>query len=92
MGKRFISIIISYNYMTETIKLKARKWGNSLGVVIPNNISREMNLKENEEIEVILMKKRPLKKLYGILKGKIKESSQEMKDRLRKELYKMQNG
>lgn len=75
--------------MAETIKLKTKKWGNSLGVVIPNRISKEINLKESEEIEVILLKKRPLKKLYGMLKGKIKESSQDMKDRLRKELYTM---
>ena len=30
---------------------------------------------------------KPLKKLYGILERRIKESSQKMKDRLRKELY-----
>mgnify|MGYP001563392216 CR=1 FL=1 len=73
--------------MAETIKIRARKWENSLGIVIPHEISGEMNLKENEELDAIILKKKPLKKLYGILKGKIKESSQDMKDRLRKELY-----
>lgn len=46
-----------------------------------------MKLKGNEEIEMIILKNKPLRKLYGILKGRIKESSQEMKNRLRKELY-----
>jgi len=73
--------------MSDTIKTRTRKWGNSIGVIIPNAISRELKIKENEEIEMLLFKKRPLKKLYGILKGKIKESSQVMKDRLRKDLY-----
>ncbi len=74
--------------MNATIKLKARKWGNSLGVVIPNEISKELNIKENEDIEIILLKNNNvLKETFGMLKGKIKESSQKMKDRLRKEMY-----
>ena len=74
--------------MNATIKLKARKWGNSLGVVIPNEISKELNIKENEDIEIILLKNNNvLKETFGMLRGKIKESSQKMKDRLRKEMY-----
>jgi len=70
--------------MTETIKLKAKRWGDTLGLVIPKEVSKEMNIKENEEIEVTLSRNNVLKETFGMLKGKIKESSQEMKDRLRK--------
>lgn len=73
--------------MEETIKLRTRKLGNDLGIVIPREISQEINLKENEEVEIVVPKNNVLKETFGILKGKIKESSQEMKDRLRKELY-----
>jgi len=70
------------------VNLKARKWGNSLGLVIPANISERMNIKENDEVEVIFIKKgNVLKETFGMLKGKIKEDSQAMKDRLRKEMY-----
>ena len=74
--------------MVKPIKLKTKKVDNELGIIIPNEISREMNLKEEEEVDIALPKNyKPLKKLYGILERRIKESSQKMKDRLRKELY-----
>ena len=64
---------------------KIKKWGNSFGVVIPK--SKLNGIRENDEIHVIAMKKTDaIKKSFGIFpewKGK----GQEMKDKLRKELY-----
>ncbi len=65
-----------------------RKWGNSLGITLPKEIVEEQNLKENEKIIVLVIKKNStLKKTFGMLKGKLKKSAQQMKDELRKELY-----
>ena len=64
---------------------KIKKWGNSLGLIIPK--SKIKDVKENDVIHVIAMKKNDsIKKSFGMFpewKGK----GQEMKDRLRKELY-----
>jgi bifunctional DNA-binding transcriptional regulator/antitoxin component of YhaV-PrlF toxin-antitoxin module len=64
-------------------KAKIKAWGNSLGIVIPKEIVIKENLEENEEVEVIIRKKRSLKDLFGKGKG-IKIDSQKMKDESRK--------
>lgn len=46
----------------------AKKWGNSFGVILPSEIVKGENIKENEKI-VIEIKKRQLgRALTGILK------------------------
>ena len=51
------------------IKTKLKKWGNSFGIVVPQNILDD-NIKENEEITVFISKTNPnLKKLFGKLKN-----------------------
>ena len=62
---------------------KARKWGNSLGVVLPNEFVRDENIEVGDEV-LILKKKPDLRTLRGILKGKIKMTAQEFKDEARK--------
>lgn len=48
---------------------KTRKWGSSLGVVIPKNVVKELKLRENQEIIVdIKPKDNPLKELFGSVK------------------------
>ena len=62
---------------------KTRKWGSSLGLVIPKEIVEETGLKPNQKI-VIDLKRRPL---AGELFGKFPnwgKSSQELKDEMRK--------
>ena len=45
---------------------KTRKWGSSLGIVIPKKITEELNLKENQEVFIdIKPKDNPLKELFG---------------------------
>ncbi|HIG97706.1 MAG TPA: hypothetical protein HA230_05180 [Candidatus Aenigmarchaeota archaeon] len=63
-------------------ELKVRKIGNSLGVIFPIEMVREKNLKENERVFVNVAKKGDLSKLFGTLK--FKESSQKIKDDIRK--------
>ena len=47
----------------------ARKWGSSLGLVIPKNIVEEENLTENEKLIVSIRKKRVAKEFFGLLAG-----------------------
>ena len=64
---------------------KTRKWGSSLGVVIPKQVVKELKLRENEEVAFEITKKEnPLKELFGMGKGKIKESTEEILREARK--------
>ena len=48
---------------------KTRKWGNSLGIVIPKEEAESLRLRENEEVVVEIAKKdNPLKELFGFAK------------------------
>ena len=64
---------------------KARKWGNSLGVVLPQEFVKGARIELGDEI-VLKEKKRPdLGPLFGILKGsEIRMTAQEFKDEARK--------
>ena len=48
------------------IVCKTKKWGNSIGLIIPKSEFRKMNIKENQEVIVEITKKgNPLKELFG---------------------------
>ena len=55
---------------------KTRKWGNSLGVIIPKELVEEMNIKPNEDIWIDIKRKNVnvLKELYGARKYSKKTS------------------
>lgn len=45
---------------------KIKKWGNSFGLLIPKEEALNLNLKENQEVVVeIIKKENPLKELFG---------------------------
>ena len=71
--------------MAEVV-VKARAWGNSLGITIPNEIVKSENIKANEEITVEFRKKLRLPRpdFFGSMKD-WKIDAQKLKDRLRKE-------
>ncbi len=70
-----------------------RKWGNSIGVILPKDIVEKEYIKENMRINILISKKsNVLSETFGMLKGKIKKSSQQMKDELKMELYKGNEG
>ncbi|MEK6873549.1 MAG: AbrB/MazE/SpoVT family DNA-binding domain-containing protein [Nanoarchaeota archaeon] len=60
-----------------------RKWGNSIGVVIPKKVIEKERLREGEEVFVIIESKNDLKEVFGSLKD-WKIDSQKLKDELRK--------
>ena len=52
------------------VTCQVRKWGNSLGIVIPNEVSKQLNLHPEDHIVVQIEKREnPLKELWGALKG-----------------------
>jgi len=69
--------------MVET-ETKVKKWGSSLGVIIPSDAAKKARLREGEKIIIEIKKKRTMREFFGRLKG-WKIDSQKMKDELRKE-------
>ena len=73
--------------MIET-EAKVRRWGNSLGVIIPKETVEKENIREKELLKFIILKEsNVLKNTFGMLRGKWKKTAQEVKDQARKELY-----
>ena len=73
----------------EIIQTKVKKWGNSFGVIIPSEVIVEEKIKENDSIAILILRdsKKVFKETFGILKGKLTKSSQQLKNELRKEIY-----
>jgi antitoxin component of MazEF toxin-antitoxin module len=57
--------------METVFKVKIRRIGTSLGVLIPKRLITEKSIKEGEEVEIALLKKRKdlIAKVFGIAKG-----------------------
>lgn len=70
------------------VETEAKKWGNSLGVIIPREIAEKEHIKESEKVKFLIIRdsSKTLKETFGIAKGKIKKSAQQIKDELREEL------
>jgi len=60
-----------------------KKWGNSLGVILPKELVEYQHLKEDDKVTVFVVKEADLSKIYGSLKGKITKSGQQMKNMAR---------
>ena len=68
----------------EEIKTKAKKWGSSIGVIIPKEVVESKKIRENDEI-IIEIKSRPLaKEFFGKFPRKSNKTAQELKDDARK--------
>jgi antitoxin component of MazEF toxin-antitoxin module len=56
--------------MVGVIKTKAKRWGNSLGLLIPNEVVKQEKIKENQSLDILILHKgKTLEKLFGSLKG-----------------------
>ncbi len=65
------------------VKVKLRKWGNSMGALFPKSFIEKENLKENDEILLERIKVVDFSDVFGILKGS-KISAQKFKNMARK--------
>lgn len=64
----------------ETTKAMVRKWGNSLGIVLPKEIINKQNIKEGSELEILINLKTKTKAgdIFGILKGKLTRDTDDL--------------
>ena len=69
------------------IKTKLRRWGNSFGVVVPLNKINQENIKEGEEVVILINKKKSnvLKETFGTFK--FKKPVEQMMREIDEELY-----
>lgn len=59
------------------IEVKTKKWGNSIGVIIPNKTVEKLNIKPEENVMIEIEKKNNvLKELFG--RAKFKKSAKKM--------------
>lgn len=66
------------------IEVKTKRWGNSIGIVIPSESVERLNLKPEEEIIIEIEKKNNvLKELFG--KAKFKKPAKKMIEDFRKD-------
>ena len=66
------------------VKVRAKRWGSSIGVIIPKEVIEAKRIRENDEI-IVEVKNRPLAgEFFCRLKGKLRESGQELKDEMRR--------
>ena len=65
------------------INVKVRKWGDSLAVIIPKNVAEQEKISTNDSIHIKLEKKMNFLDLFGVAKGKIKKSAQQLKNESR---------
>ena len=65
------------------LNVKVRKWGDSLAVIIPKVIADKEKISTNDNIHIKIEKKMNFLDLFGIAKGKIKKSAQQLKNESR---------
>ena len=66
------------------IKTIARRWGSSIGVIIPKEVVEAKRIKENDEVTIKIENRPTVAEFFGRLKGKLKKSAQELKDDARR--------
>ena len=68
-----------------TMEAKTKKWGNSIGIVIPAEMVEKLNLKPEQDILIEIEKKNNvLKEMFGSLKSK--KSTEQILKEVRKDL------
>lgn len=60
----------------------ARKWGNSIGVTIPETVIKKEKIKPNDKVIISIRKITPLADLFGT--WKTKKTAQQIKDEIKK--------
>jgi len=58
------------------IKVRVRKIGGSVGLIIPKDGAKSLNLKENEEVLVEIRRPNPLQEMFGA--GKFSKPAKEL--------------
>jgi antitoxin component of MazEF toxin-antitoxin module len=59
-----VATLYGYNLLAKT-RTKIQRWGDSLGVVIPSDLAKDMGFKPGDEVEVALRKSKDVLDLFG---------------------------
>lgn len=59
-------------------EVKIKKWGNSLGIILPKELVEERKLKKGEKVNLEIIKKADLRDIFGTLKTGL--TGQQFKD------------
>ena len=65
------------------LNAKVRKWGDSLAVIIPKEVAEKEKIRVQDKIHLRIDKEMDFTDLFGIVKGKIKKSAQQLKNESR---------
>jgi len=65
------------------VELTAKKWGSSLGIVLPKIIVEKEHIRENDVIVVEIKKRHFAKEFFGILSG-WKRPTEQIKEGMKK--------
>lgn len=65
------------------LNARVRKWGDSLAVIIPKEPAEREKLNVGDSVHVKIEKKIDFSDLFGIAKGKLKKTAQQLKDESR---------
>ena len=60
------------------IETKAKKWGDSIAIIIPKEIVKKEGIKVNQKLHIILKKEIDFSDVFG--KWKTKKTAQQLKD------------
>lgn len=65
------------------LKAKARRWGSSLGIILPKGVVETHRIREDDEIVVEIKKQTLAKELFGKYPRASRKTAQEIKDDMR---------
>lgn len=82
MPDTFLYIMRYIISMASTIDARARRWGDSLAVILPRQTVTEEGIRANDVIHLTIQKETNLGDLFG--RWKTKKTAQELKDESRK--------
>lgn len=66
------------------VKAVAKRWGSSIGVIIPKEVVDAKRIKENDKITIEIKSGQPSKNMFGRFPRRLKKTAQELKDDVRK--------
>ena len=71
------------------VEAEVKKWGNSFAIIIPMDIIEREKMKEKQKVRLLLLREsaKVLKETFGMGKGRLTKSGQQIKDEIRRELY-----
>ncbi len=65
------------------LNAKVKKWGDSLAIIIPKETAEMEKISVSDNVRIKIEKKMDFSDLFGIAKGKLKKTAQQLKDESR---------